>query len=185
MAGSLIKVDEFTISSPVASVILGGGSSGSSGLNASIDSTYDVYKIIINGYLSSTTQGQRYRVTVSGTADSSANYDFAGKYLRTDTSFTTGNNSNQTEGHYSGNTTASQPNAGNHILYLFNFNNSSEFSFVTSETTGFYDNGSSDFLGGHQGGSVHTVAQTCDGMQFFNVTGNITGGKFSLYGFKK
>jgi hypothetical protein len=45
MAGSLIKVDEFTISSPVASVILGGGSSGSSGLNASIDSTYDVYMV--------------------------------------------------------------------------------------------------------------------------------------------
>ena len=35
MAGSLIKVDEFTVSSAVASVILGGGSSGSSGLNAS------------------------------------------------------------------------------------------------------------------------------------------------------
>ena len=54
MAGSLIKVDEFTVSSPVASVILGGGSSGSSGLNASIDSTYDVYMVQVKDVLPTT-----------------------------------------------------------------------------------------------------------------------------------
>ena len=53
MSGSLIKIDEFTVSSAVASVIIGGGSSGSSGLNASIDSTYDVYKLVISNLLPS------------------------------------------------------------------------------------------------------------------------------------
>jgi len=78
MAGSLIKVDEFTISSPVASVILGGGSSGSSGLNASIDSTYDVYMVKYNNAGTSTDATLiNSRVTVSGTPDTTANYDGA------------------------------------------------------------------------------------------------------------
>ena len=165
----LVQVATNTVSSPVASVTLTG-----------IDSD-DVYVVFITGFLSSASTAQRFRITKSGTAQTDSEYDFAGKYLRTDTSFTTGSNTNQTEGHYSGNLTASQPNAGNHILYLYNFNSSSEFSFVTMETAGFYDNGSSDFLAGHQGGCVHTVASASDGIQFFNTSGNITGGTFTLY----
>ena len=173
MAGSLIKIAETTVSSAVASVTLTG-----------IDSTYDVYKVVISGYLNSTASGQRLRVTVSGTPDTTSNYDFAGKFLRSDTSFTTGNNTNQDEGQYSGLAVSTSPNSGNHILYLYDWNNSSEFSFWTMETTGFFDD-STDFLGGHQGGGVHTVAQSCDGIQFFSSSGNITGGTFTLYGLKK
>ena len=174
MAGSLIKIDEEIVTSSVASVTLTG-----------IDSTYDVYMVKINGYLNSTSSAQRLRVTVGGTPDTTANYDFAGKFLRTDIAFTNGSATNGTEGQYSGNLTASQPNAGNHILYLYNWNNSSEYSFWSFETTGYYDNSASDFLAGHQGGGVHTVAQSCDGIQFFSSSGNITGGTFTLYGLKK
>ena len=173
MAGSLVKIDEEIVTSAVASVTLTG-----------IDSTYDVYMVKINGYLNSTASGQRLRVTVSGTPDTTANYDFAGKFLRADTSFTTGNATNATEGQYSGLAVSTSPNAGNHILYLFNWNNASEYSFWTMETVGFFDTGT-DFLGGHQGGGVHTVAQACDGVQFFSSSGNITGGTFTLYGLNK
>jgi hypothetical protein len=170
MAGKLVQVATNTVTSPVANVTLTG-----------IDSD-DVYVVFITGYLSSASTAQRFRVTKSGTAQSDAEYDFAGKYLRTDTSFTKGENANQTEGHYSGNLTSSAAeNAGNHILYLYNFNSSSEFSLVSLETAGYYDNGGSDFLAGHQGTCVHTVASASDGIQFFQTSGNITAGTFTLY----
>ena len=48
MSSSLVLLDEFTISSALANVTIGGGSSGSSGLNYSIDDTYNVYKLTVN-----------------------------------------------------------------------------------------------------------------------------------------
>ena len=78
MAGSLVLIDEFTISSAVASVTLGGGSSGSSGLNATIDSTFDVYLVIYDNVQPSTdAQKLNIRFTVSGSPDTSSNYDKA------------------------------------------------------------------------------------------------------------
>ena len=75
MAGSLIKIDEFTVSSAVASVTIGGGSSGSSGLNT-IDSTYDVYKLVVSSLKPVTDAVTvQMRFTASGTPDSSSNYD--------------------------------------------------------------------------------------------------------------
>ena len=69
------------------------------------------------------------------------------------------------------------------ILYLFNFNNASEYCFTTWENNSFNHQPQ---LYGANGGNVHTVAQACDGIQFFGDTGNIqTGSKFVLYGLKK
>ena len=167
MAGKLVQVATNTVTSAVANVTLTG-----------IDSD-DVYVVFITGYLSSASVGQRFRVTKSGTAQSDAEYDFAGKFLRTDTTFSKGENVNQTEGHFSGIATGSSPNAGNHILYLYNFNSSSQFSLVSLETSGFFD--SSNVLSGHQGTTVHTVASASDGIQFFSTSGNITAGTFTLY----
>ena len=77
MAGSLIKIDEEIVSSAVASVTLTG-----------IDSTYDVYVVRYNNVTGTIdNQGFRTRVTVSGAADSTANYDVTYKRLRSDTTF--------------------------------------------------------------------------------------------------
>ena len=53
---------------------------------------------------------------------------------------------------------------------------------MTRETTQ-YDN--NPRLISRTGGGVHTVAQTCDGLQFFVTSGNIDSGTFTLYGLKK
>ena len=77
----LVQVDTFTVSSAVASVIIGGGSSGSSSINFAIN-TDDVYMLTISNYQPETDNTNfRLRVTVSGTADSSSNYDYTGKFL--------------------------------------------------------------------------------------------------------
>ena len=77
MAGSLVKIQETTVTSAVASVTLTG-----------IDSTYDVYMVQISNAIPTTDDKDLYtRVTVSGTAQTTSNYDEATKNLRIDTTF--------------------------------------------------------------------------------------------------
>ena len=119
MAGALIKIDEAIVSSSTESVTLGG---------SDWDSSYDVYMVVMNNVHSVNDQVNPFlRFTVSGTEDSSANYDYAMKNLRTDTTF--GNEYQTDENEINldnlGNATGE---AFNCIIYLFNFNNSSEYS---------------------------------------------------------
>ena len=66
---SLIKIDEEIVTSAVASVTLTG-----------IDSTYDVYMLKVNNLKVDTDNTTLYgRVSNSGTADTTSNYDRAAK----------------------------------------------------------------------------------------------------------
>lgn len=171
MPGSLVKITETTVSSGVSSVTLTG-----------IDSTYDVYKFVFSG-LEVDTDGTTLsiRVTTSGSADTTSNYDRADKQLISNTTFANSSNSNQDSWVNSVEGTGTGE-ANNGVLYLFNFNNSSEYSFMTRETTQWDNN---PRLLSRSGGGVHTVAQACDGLQFFVTSGNIDSGTFKLYGIKK
>ncbi len=172
MAGSLIKIDEEIVSSAVASVTLTG-----------IDSTYDVYMVKASGIVVPASSTGDLRVTTSGTPDTSANYDYAYKGLRSDTTFTNFSNTNQTSFTtvFQWSTYTTSGMTGNGIVYLFNFNNASEYSFITNESVTQWQNG----VLGMQGGGVHTVAQACDGIQWLGTGGNTTAGTFTLYGLKK
>ena len=172
MAGSLIKIDEEIVTSAVASVTLTG-----------IDSTYDVYMVKLNNFSSVTTGATpRVRVTKSSSADTTGNYDYAAKQLRTDTTFGNNSNTNQTSWDILNALSSATGNIANGILYLFNFNNASEYSFVTMEITQRSNEG---LHRGKQGGAVHTVASASDGIEFSMSSGNIASGTFTLYGLKK
>ena len=179
MAGSLVLIQETTISSSTASVSLVG-----------IDSTFDVYKVVFNNvtFTTSSNTGFRARVTVSGTADTTSNYDRASLGIKANDTFNENSATNETSWDIAntsldGTVTGSQANG---ILYCFNFSNSSEFSFITKESSNFDDRGAGTVtLNGSQGGAVNTVAQACDGIQFFANTDNIAGGIFKLYGLVK
>ena len=185
MAGSLIKIDEFTVSSAVANVIIGGGSSGSSSLNASIDSTYDTYQIVANNLRPASAAQLEVRLTKSGSAQSDSNYDWAYKQMYTGGSYLNEKSDNTDSFFlYSAYEETTATGKGNGLLmYLFNFPNSSEFSFFTVEQSRMF--GTGDF-GGNQGGCVHTVASASDGVQFLWDGGhNFEDGTFKLYGLKK
>lgn len=173
MAGSLIKIAETTVSSAVASVTLTG-----------IDSTYDVYMVVYNNVQPDTdATNLNVRFTVSGTADSSSNYDRAFKKLSAISSFSDISSTNQDKLRTSGqNTGTGTSETANGIIYCFNFNNASEYSFITNEETSF---GADTNTRGNQGGGVLTVAQACDGIQFLFSSNNIDSGKFKLYGLRK
>ena len=171
MAGKLVQVATTTVTSAVASVTLTG-----------IDSD-DVYMIAMNNIVPvNNAVNLKSRVTKSGTADTTSNYDVAGKQLRADTTFTNSASTNADNWliHFNqGNLTGE---ANNIIYYLFNFNNASEYSFITFEETGFDSNPN---LIGNQGGAVHTVASASDGIHFYMTGGNIASGTFTLYGLAK
>ena len=173
MAGSLIKIDEEIVSGTPSTVQLLG-----------IDSTYDVYMVNYVGVTPTTDDKNiSMRFTVSGTADSSSNYDFAGKNIRTDSTFGNSSYTNASSITISfgiGSATGENANA---TFYLFNFNNASEYSFITSEPVFAVFN---DSFQGHTGGAVLTVAQACNGVEFFlESSDTFEAGTFTLYGLKK
>ena len=65
------------------------------------------------------------------------------------------------------------------IMYLHNFNNSSDYSFVTYEEA--HIQGGTTYLRGLQGGGTHTVNEANDGINFSMGSGNIDSGTFTLY----
>lgn len=173
MAGSLVLLSEVNVTS---------------GATANItfsDTSFDVYFLQFNDVIADTDDKDLYfRFTASGTADSSANYDYAVKELRADTSF---QNRSATNGTYlpvniSGQGTGTGE-ACNGTIYAFNFNNVSEYSFCTMEIT-MLD--FTDRLFGWQGGGVLTVAQATNGCEFFwESSVNFSSGNFKLYGLRK
>ena len=173
MAGSLIKIDEEIVTSATNSVFLTG-----------INSTYDVYKVVYNNAKVSLdgTAKIRMRFTESGTANDTANYDWANKFLRTVVSFGNLSLTNQTSFNIDSNIGNDTGEHQNKVYYIFNANNSIEYTFMTEEATQVASTGE---LSGQQGGGVMTVQSQVDGVNFFTSAGNINSAVFTLYGLKK
>ena len=170
MSNSLILIDSDTASNS-ASISLTG-----------ISSTYDVYLCVLSGITPTADANFNMRVTTSGTADSDSEYYKSSEVLKASSSH--GTTSDEGEAQWRINSTVGTDTGeqANHIIYLFNFNNSSEYSFYTNESVKL--NASAE-LEGYQGGGAHTVAETNDGVNFFFTSGNIESGEFKLYGLKK
>ena len=82
MAGQLVQVDTFTVSTAVSSIIIGGGTDSSSGIDFEIN-TDDVYMLAYSN-VGTETDGRNVAVRVTktdgsggGSADTTANYDYA------------------------------------------------------------------------------------------------------------
>jgi hypothetical protein len=166
MAGSLAQVATSTVTSSTASVTL-------TGIN-----TDDVYMVTMSGMQSASDSQIYARVTTSGTADTDSEYDYANKYLKADASFAndvSANNDRWTP------TSTLEANYGGYamIMYLYNFNNSSEYSYMSSEEA--HIQSGTTTVRGLQGGGVHTVAEANDGISFSMGSGNIESGTFTLY----
>ena len=171
MAGSLIKIDEEIVSSAVASVTLGA---------SNWDSSYDVYMVMLNNVTVSASNTIDIQFLVSGTADTSANYDYVAKNLWSGGTFANNSGANANDIPFGNTINTGTNKQANAILYLFNFNNASEYSFITFEETS-----ANPDLVGRQGGGVLTVAQATNGVLIKAGTDNINSGSFVLYGLKK
>ena len=174
MAGSLIKIDEEIVSGAVSSVTLGG---------SDWDSSYDVYMVVANNIECDTdTQTLTFRFLDSSNATINTGYNVIFKTLKSNATF--GNDYGSLTSApfidlYLGTGTGEQANG---ILYIFNANNASQYTFYTQEIS--YLNQSA-VLTGNQGGGVVTSAEVTKGLTFVMSSGNIDKGNFKLYGLKK
>ena len=176
MADSLVLLDSVTASSS-ATVTLG---------TTDWDNSYDVYMVVFSDVTPATDDvkmNMRFTKTTDNSVDSSSNYDFAECTVKTYNAFENNAQTNGDKfilmGQELGTGTGETANG---IMYLFNFNNASEYSSYTMEMTcaDEYTN-----LHGAQGGGILTVDQATNGVSFFMASGNIASGEFKLYGLKK
>lgn len=179
MSGSLVKITEANISSGDATFDIGG---------SAWDSSYDVYKIVLsNIQLTSTSDDARINCRVlksDNSADTTSNYDYAFTGFRGSTSVFD-NLPDQNSDKWQNFNYLFRGGTGfgsNGVLYLFNFNNASEYNFITVEMNSFGYDG--DELMGTAGGAVHTVAQVSKGLQFSLTSSTYAGGNCVLYGLK-
>jgi len=167
MAGQLVQVATNTVTSAVASVSL-------VGINSD-----DVYVLIYNNVAGSTGANGLLRFTESGTANSTSNYDEAYKTMRSTSAFGTHTATNGTSFIADWNVNAGTEGGTQNIHYIFNANNSSEYTFFTNEQTGWGvgSNGLMSFTGG----GVFTVTSAVDGINYFMSSGDVDSGTFTLY----
>ena len=164
----LAQVTTTNVTSNVASVSLTG---------IDDDSNYIVFG---NNIFFDSNDDMRIRFTVSGSADTSSNYDYAYKSIQAGTSFANNNTTNASNIDFNQGTGTSASNPINFKMHLYNFNNSSEFSFFNMSNA--HRNTSQGRHAMFTGGGVLTEAQTTDGVHFYlNSGNNFANGRFTLY----
>ena len=173
MSGSLILINSAEISTSVTEVDLTG-----------IDSTYDVYMVI---YANLTQVNGNTNINIrfldsGGSVIDDSEYDSAQDNMCSDTSFRriNGQNNDKAFIHEAGGNDTNESASG--TIHIFNASNASEYTHFT--TDGAYTNSATNLRGG-QGGGVLTSAEAVTGIRFLISSGNIDGGTFKLYGFKK
>jgi hypothetical protein len=166
MPGKLIQVATETVSSNVSEVDLIG------------TTTDDVYMVTISAMsCTSGSQTMNYRVLSSSAPDTTSNYDRAHNNFRTDTTFSNSAAQNETSSRIFSSPDINEIGS-NALLYLYNFNNASQHSFITFYTANKHN---SNIVLSQQGGLIHTVNQANNGIRFFMSGGSISSGTFTLY----
>tara|TARA_R100000458_G_C8273253_1_gene248101 strand:- start:24 stop:551 length:528 start_codon:yes stop_codon:yes gene_type:complete len=175
MAGSLVLLESETASSS-ASVTLG---------TTNWDSSFDVYMVVIDKMLPASDAVEprmRFTKTTDNSVDDSSNYDYAWEGLYAASTYYHADEANDDHIQLGANLGTGGSECLNSIIYLFDFNGSSDYSFFTVEGVQLAN---VQDLWGAQGGGVLTVAQATNGVQIYLSSGNIASGEFRLYGLKK
>ena len=173
MPGSLIKISEATGTGSAAELKVTG-----------IDSTYEVYYVTMYVLPSTDDKDVYLRVTKSGTAQTDSKYNMAQIGLREDASFSDEATQDQATMY----AVSALGTTGAEIMmaqaYLFNFANSSEYSYITYRSSALV---ASTELLGYTGSLYHEVASASDGISLaLESADNLsTSSKIVLYGLAK
>ena len=168
MAGKLTLIKKEVITTATSSITM-------TGIN-----TNDEHWLVINNLRTDGGTEARLRLTVSGSANTSAEYDYRLARYRVENTEQESFSSNQTSWRILNTTGTPDGSHANSIVKLSNLNNSSEFSFYNLEYTG--SESSSGYVRGFYGAGFHTVATACDGVHIFmNGSDDMIDGTFRLY----
>ena len=165
---ALVQVATETITSGVSSISILG------------ITTDDVYLLAYHS-LFMTDDGRvpniKFTKSSDNSADSSSNYQQAWKSMYSRTSSYNGANANAP--HFSNNATGTTQQEGQAgTIYFNNFNDSSEYSFMSLEAVNITE--TPEYTSMFKGG-VLKVAQSTNGIQFVANAGTIKSGTFTMY----
>tara|TARA_R110000782_G_scaffold112982_1_gene202921 strand:+ start:106 stop:624 length:519 start_codon:yes stop_codon:yes gene_type:complete len=168
MAGSIIQVATTTLTSATSNVTLTG-----------ID-TNDAYMVTGVGVgVETNIREVNMRITKGGSAQSDSEYDYAYKGLVSNAVFYNVSAVNQAFIRWDSDLGTGTSELSNFIIYLYNFNSSSEYSFGTLEEVNVNHD---EKASGKAGGFTHTVASASDGVNFQGESSsNLLTGTFTLY----
>ena len=139
----------------------------------------NVYMVAFNNVSPSTAQQLKVRFLESGTENDSSNYDYAAKHYRTSGAYENLTGTDATSMTICSAQIHATTGYANGILYIFSANNSSENTFLTSETVVWA--GSSQ-VAGDIGVNAFTQTSAVNGVRFFIASSNnIDSGTFTLY----
>ena len=143
---------------------------------------YDVYFVTVKG-LDSTNDGdvEMRFIDSGGSVISASEYDCAFLQLKSNTSFAEVSRTNIDGIENIGVSNANDYGAGNGT-YIFNPNDSSSFTFVTSQSAGYRQADSS--MRGHKVIAVHKSAEQITGLNIFHESGLNLTLSISVYGVK-
>ena len=173
MSGSLIKINDATVSSAVSSITISG-----------ITNDYSVYQLFIEDVqCAADDKNLIVHLTVSGTADEDSNYDSAFTQVKVGSDDSTSSDANSSSLTIAPSLSDATYETTQGILHLFSFGDSSTYSYVTVEMNTILNNSE---MRGMQGAFILTEAQANDGLRFTWESGsNFSSGKFTLYGLNK
>jgi len=178
-------VDSFTTTSEVSSVILGAGSSGSSG-NYTI-SDNNPHMVVFSDMTPATDNKLVYvRLTVGGTPQTgSTDYAYAGKQIRAASSNSQIYDSGDPQLRIGGSTGTGTEESIQGMMMLYNFYNSNALASVTYQTA--FRAADGNLYGDHGGGQMQIGGSggVADGIQFFfqSSVNIVAGARFNLYKF--
>lgn len=170
---SIEQIKSTTVTSQVNSVIMDGVT------------TDHVYMLVGKGITISVDTAYlhtRFTKDVSGTStpQTAAQYDFANLILKPDGAFETFKYPDRTEMYFANSPIGSSAGESNSfVYYLFNFNNSSQYSYITVDDNVF--NSTSSTSHGSQGAMQYGVAEAHNGIVITGDACNLNGGTLTLY----
>jgi len=174
MSGSLVLLDSVTASNDT-SIILSG-----------IDSTYDVFQVVVSNAVHSTGDYDKFRFTSGSpaTPDTTAKYDNAYYVVRGLGAFYYNLVNDQTYTYISPYTKGNGSNdITNLTMHIFCANISTQGTYAYWEEASI--SSPSEQAIQTRGSTRHQTYQTMNGVNFFMDTGSYTSGEFRLYGLKK
>ena len=154
-----------------------GTASASANLTLTGIDTDDVYLLTLMNIVPATANADVYlRVTESGSASSDSDYDEGYKVLRADTTFQNEGSENNDHWLLSGSMQTDTGKSCNAYVYIYNANDSSEYTYISAHSIYFH----TTILGNVFGG-LYTQTTAVDGIQVVFDTGNIASGTATLY----
>ena len=173
----LVERDYFEISTAVASVKIGAGSSGSSTTNFAINTNNPYILIMTEVQVATDNQPLFMRVTESGTAQTDSEYDYSYSFLKAYASFSESGFADQSYFFLAQIGTPAQEQQ-NGVITIYNAFDSNEHTMIQHESSYWT---SISKLAGAIGSGVYTQASSVDGFEIFATSGNLDKGKFVLY----